>query len=78
VFDNENIKIFQSEVQYTALLTEKNDFSYLLDISDENTFPTGQSYYLQFTFTTNNNYSFTETYQFSIIDYALTDSFQPV
>ena len=78
IFDNENIKIFQSEVQYTALLTEKNDFSYLLDISDESTFPTGQSYYLQFTFTTNNNYSFTETYQFSIIDYALADSFQPV
>lgn len=76
VFDTENNKLFQSETQYTALLVEKNDFSYLLDISDKNTYPTGENYYLQFTFTTNNNYTFTETYQFSIIDYQV--EFSPI
>lgn len=76
IFNNENVKLFQSETQYTALLAEKNDFSYLLDISDEKTYPTGQSYYLQFNFTTNNNYSFIETYKFSIIDYQV--EFNPI
>jgi hypothetical protein len=75
-FNSENVKLFQSETQYTALLAEKNDFSYLLDISREDIYPTGQSYYLQFNFTTNNNYSFTETYKFSIIDYQV--EFNPI
>lgn len=76
VFDNQNNKLFQSETQYTALLVEKNDFTYLLDISDEGTYPTGETYNLYFTFTTNNNYTFTEIYQFSIIDYQV--EFSPI
>jgi len=63
--------LFQSETQYTALLAEKDSFTYLLDVSNNTTYPVNANYFIQIIFTTNNNYTFTKTYEFSLIDYAV-------
>lgn len=76
VLDKDNEVLFKTEPQYTAYLTDKNDFSYILDTHESSKFPVNQTYYLQLTFNTNNNYTFSKTYSFSLIEY--TTDFIPI
>lgn len=78
VLNEEGELLEESPIQYTASSTDKNSFSYILDVHDQSTFPVPAVYTIKLIFTTNNNYTFTKTYQFQLIDYIFSDNFNPV
>lgn len=65
----------KSPVQYTSSSVDKNSFSYLLDVHNQKKYPVSATYTINLIFTTNNNYIFTKTYYFQIIDYIFFDNF---
>lgn len=72
IYDDKQVLIKSSGKQYVAKAEKTNNFYWLCDLTQAET---GIQYTIELNFTTNNQYEFTKTFNFTLIDPAL--NYQP-